>query len=378
MKTRRLVLDHFSEVFNLLESYADETFFDFSQVDPVPGSIYIIGRQQLIDNTVKVREMCESGLYIMIFGNSAEAAWTLEMQLYQLKIRDLVLGKKLLLISGGPMLPEYPALTHEHFLTKILDFPETLQAQHHIDSIFSKLNKPYKFLFLNGRARPHRKYLYERFLRSGLLDQCLWTMLDSKPTLDRKFDFVENGIDIMATPTTVKRLPDDYEVPRYRYPEFGPIVPGRTMLKQELFRTEWGEIYLTPEPYVDTYFSLVTETICAESDLSFRTEKMAKPLAIGHPFIVAANRGFYRDLHDQGFQTFSHVIDESFDSIDNPQTRMDRLIEITADLCDQNLDSFLAECYNVCKYNQHRLNELNATVRQQFPDRFFQFLKAYD
>jgi hypothetical protein len=48
---------------------------------PIPGTIYVLGRQQLIDNLQKVREMAESGQYIMIFGGSAEGAWTLEMQL---------------------------------------------------------------------------------------------------------------------------------------------------------------------------------------------------------------------------------------------------------------------------------------------------------
>jgi hypothetical protein len=142
-----------------------------------------------------------------------------------------------------------------------------------------------------------------------------------------------------------------------------------------LFNREWGEIYLEPAPYVDTYFSLVTETICAESVYSFRTEKIAKPLAMGHPFIVASTPGFYRDLHDMGFRTFGHVIDESFDTIDNAQQRLDRIIQIVTDLCQQDLASFLEECYTVCKYNQQHLAELRNQVRQEFPDRFTKFIE---
>jgi hypothetical protein len=262
-------------------------------------------------------------------------------------------------------------------LSKILDFKENLQAQNSIHDIFSKTNKPYKFLCLNGRARPHRKYLYEQLKRNKLLDQSLWTMLDSGPTVVKLFDLIENDVDIMATPTPIKHLPSQYEVDRYRNPEFGPIVTGRTNLKQELFNREWGEIYLEPAPYVDTYFSLVTETICAESNYSFRTEKIAKPLAIGHPFIVASTPGFYRDLHALGFQTFGHVIDESFDSIDNAQDRMNRIVDTVTDLCQQDLASFLRECYNVCKYNQQHLLELRTQVRQDFPNRFQQFTQQY-
>jgi hypothetical protein len=49
-------------------------------------------------------------------------------------------------------------------------------------------------------------------------------------------------------------------------------------------------------PYIDTYFSVVTETIF-DYPYTFRTEKIWKPMIMGHPFVAAANRGYYRDLH---------------------------------------------------------------------------------
>jgi hypothetical protein len=371
---RRLVSDNMSEVYDVLLPLTDERFWDFSRVQLRPGSIYIFGRQHFIDNLPMIRELAETGDYTFVFGNSAEGAWTLESQLKQLRIDDLVREGKILVIGGAELAPEYGVLTHEHFLPRILDYEENIQTQQHTEEIFIKTDKPYKFLFLNGRARPHRKYLYEKFKRSGVLDQSLWTMLDSKPTVVRHFNFVENDINVMATPSPLQRLPDQYEVAQYREPTFGPIVPENAFLKQELFRREWGEIYLTPEPYVDTYFSLVTETICAESPYSFRTEKIAKPLAMGHPFVVVSNAGFYRDLHNLGFQTFGHVVDESFDLIEHHQDRCDRIVQVVTDLCQQDLASFLKECYNVCKYNQQHLAVLRDQERKNFPERFAQFI----
>lgn len=374
---RSLVLDNFSEVVEVLRPWADDFFYDFGKVEPVPDTVYVIGRQQMIDHPAKIRDMAMSGHYTMIFGNSAEGAWTLETQLRQLHIDDLVRDKKLLIIAGAEMTPEFPCLTHEHFLPRILDYQENTQAQTRTEEIFAKTDKPYKFLFLNGRARPHRKYLLERLKRTGALDQALWTMLDAMPCVWRTFEFRENDTDVMATPSPLQHLPAHYEVDRYRNPVFGPIVLDRSNLKQELFHREWGEIYLEPAPYIDTYFSLVTETICAESPYSFRTEKTAKPLAMGHPFITVANTGFYRDLHRLGFQTFGHVIDETFDQIEHHQDRVDRIIQIVTDLCQRDLASFLAECYNVCKYNQQRLAELREQTRQEFPDRFSAFFNQH-
>ena len=373
---RKLVVDTMSEVYSLLEPWTDQSFWDFSQVTTEPGTVYVFGRQHLLDNLSLIRDMAASRDYVIVFGNSAEGAWTLETQLKQLRIDQLVRDGQILVIAGAEVSQEYAHLTHEYFLSVILDYEENLTAQQHTDTIFSKSNKPYKFLLLNGRARPHRKYLYERLRRSGALDHALWTMLDCNPTVIRSFQFRENGIDIMATASPLQRLPEQYEVAQYRNSVFGPITSSSN-IKQELFNREWGEIYLEPAPYIDTYFSVVTETICAESIYSFRTEKMAKPLAIGHPFIAVSNAGFYRDLHDLGFQTFGHVIDESFDSIENHQDRVDRIAQIITDLCQQDLASFLKECYNVCKYNQQHLAELRNQTQQEFPNRFQQFIKQY-
>ena len=377
LANRRLVIDTMCEIYSMLKPYADEEFWNFEQATKQPGDIYVLGRQRLLDNLSQIRELALSNNCVIVFDNSAEGAWTAETQLKQLRIDQLVRDGQILVVAGAELTPDYAHLTHEYFLSKILDFEENTQAQRSIHDIFSKTDKPYKFLCLNGRARPHRKYLYEQLKRNQLLDQSLWTMLDSGPTIVKLFDLVENDINIMATPTPLKHLPAEYEVDRYRKPEFGPIVAGRTNLKQELFNREWGEIYLEPAPYVDTYFSLVTETICAESNYSFRTEKIAKPLAIGHPFVVASTPGFYRDLHKLGFQTFGHVIDESFDQIENAQDRMNRIVSIVTDLCQQDLASFLQECYNVCKYNQQHLLELRAQVRQDFPQRFQQFIQQH-
>ena len=84
-------------------------------------------------------------------------------------------------------------------------------------------------------------------------------------------------------------------------------------VKHELFDNKWGDVYVKANLYLDTYFSVVTETVF-EYPYSFRTEKIWKPISIGHPWVAVANCGYYRDLHNLGFKTFGNLIDESFDS----------------------------------------------------------------
>jgi hypothetical protein len=242
-----------------------------------------------------------------------------------------------------------------------------------MDEVYNSSLKPYKFLFLNGRSRPHRKYLWHCFEQSGLLDSAVWTMLDPRPILNPSYLLKE----ALHRPAPIRRLPPEYEYHDYKTTEVVIHHPRRQFIKHEMFANTWGEVYLQCEPYRDTYFSLVTETVFGESDYSFRTEKIVKPIAMGHPWICAANFGYYRDLRNLGFQTFGHVIDESFDLIDNPQDRIDRIVAIVEDLCEQDLASFLKECYTICKYNQQHLKEYREQLRQTFPDRFCKFLQQY-
>ena len=230
-------------------------------------------------------------------------------------------------------------------------------------------------MFLNGRIRPHRKYLWERFRELGLLDSSIWTVLDAHMAGSRYFSLLDNGIERMDTETPLRRLDTHYEVDRYRHTQVD-LSGANRYIKHDMFDGEWGEVYINPAPYIDTYFSVVTET-ALEHPHSFRTEKIAKVLCVGHPWVCATNRGFYRDLKNLGFRTFAHVIDESFDMIDNHQDRMDRVVECVFDLCQQDLGSFLTACQDVCKYNQEHLCEIVPKFRRDFPHQFWSFIRQY-
>jgi hypothetical protein len=369
---RKLVADTFCDVYNLLEPWIDHGFWDFESYDPEPGSICIVGRKQAVENTEKLRNLCLQDCQV-VFANSAEGSSTQLAQLRMLKLEDLILQGKMLLLTGGRQSSQYPCLLHEHFMVRILAYEENLAEMEKTPEIFSNTNKPYKFLFLNGRSRPHRKYLWHRFRQLGLLDQCLWTMLDGRGSGNKILKLIENDRDLMLDTTPIRHLPPKYEVSRYRQNQIkSPDYPHQ-FIKFDIFDNQWGEIYLEAAPYIDSYFSLVTETVL-EHPYSFFTEKISKPLAIGHPWIAASNRGFYRDIRNLGFRTFSHVIDESWDSIDHDQDRMDRIVQVVSDLSRQDLGSFLSACESTCKYNQQHLHHVVQQENSSFAQRFFQFI----
>jgi hypothetical protein len=350
--TPKLILDTFSEVYSLLKPWAVDEFWDFKQHTLQPGAVYVIGRKQCLDNQQTLIELAQSGVIQLVISNPHEGSSTLAGQMTRLGFRELIVSGQAKLIGGGDMPPDWHHLRYDKFLPEILDYQENLNAAESTDQIYLQAHKPWKFLFLNGRSRWHRASLLEKLAARDLLQHSLWTNLDQG-----------NG--------AVRTLPAEYEVERYS--ALSSPTSDVSYVKFDLFNNEWGEIYLYHKPYIDTYFSLVTETVF-DIPYSFRTEKIWKPITMGHPWIAVANRGFYRDLRNLGFQTYEHVIDESFDQIDNNQDRLDRIAQVVDDLCQQDLAAFLQQCYTVSKYNQQHHREMAQKVRQEFPQNFFQFI----
>jgi hypothetical protein len=347
---RKLVVDNFSEISDLIQPWIDAEFWDLQKHKIIPDAIYIIGREQFNANRDFIVDLIKNQTVQVIFSNPAEGSETIINHCtFGLQVIDLIEQKQLSLITGGDIPPQYPHLLYESFLPKLYDYPENTQAIQQYQDLYTT-DRPYKFFFLNGRRRSHRQHMIK--LLSSVLDQALWTNLDPA-----------NG--------PVHVLPTEYEPDNFDLKIDVDNVSH--FVKNQLFRGIWGEIYLKARPYQETYFSVVTETVHGYP-YSFRTEKIWKPIAIGHPFVVVANRGFYRDLKNLGFRTFGHVIDESFDQIDNNEDRLKRTADIIKDLCQQDLASFLDECYNVCKYNQQHLADMRLQVRAEFPQRFEQFI----
>lgn len=346
----KLWVDHYCEIADLLAPWTDQQFYQYAEITPEPGTVYVVGRTQLKLNAAVIRQHCAQGFRI-VYSNPAEGSVTFDQHCELYGVADLVAAGALPIITGAPA--PVPHLLWEHFLTQPLRYAENAAAAGRAAEIFATHPKPHTFLYLNGRDRPHRRALMQDLQQQGLLEQALWTNLDSAAG-------------------SIRTLPAHYEVNRYQHSL--TQVPGQGFVKSQLFDSEWGDIYLEPRAYIDTYFSVVSETVWT-TDRSFRTEKIAKPLCQGHPFIVAANAGYYRDLHNLGFQTFGSVIDESWDSITDSDQRRAAIVATIGDLVwQQAWPEFLAATHSVCKYNQQHLAELHAKLIAEFPQRFFDYI----
>jgi len=370
----KIIVDTQSQMFELITDFADSEFHDLANHTIVPGAVYVIGRNQFRLNVDYIRRLIESNQIYVVLGDPSEGSASMILLCRVLNAEDLVLSGKVLLLSGGDIDSSYTSLSYEFFLNKIFDYPSNQLAMQRTPEVYEKTDKPYKFLFLNGRYRPHRKYLLEKFRLSGLLDQSLWTNLDSSESNSKWLTLISNNKNLLFCSMPVHCLPAEYEVEEYSHRV--ESIPSHPFVKPYLFNNTWGDIYLNPMAYIDTYFSVVTETVF-NYPYSFRTEKIWKPIAMGHPWVAVANAGYYRDIKNLGFKTFGHLIDESFDQIESSQARIERIEQVVQDLCNQDLVSFLGSARDVCEHNQRHLEEARQIEIKKFPDRFSNFLKTH-
>lgn len=78
--------------------------------------------------------------------------------------------------------------------------------------------------------------------------------------------------------------------------------------------------------YNSTDFEVVLETLFDDDRLHL-TEKILRPISLGQPFLLAATHGSLEYLRSYGFKTFSDIIDESYDSIENPLHRLQAIVK---------------------------------------------------
>lgn len=78
--------------------------------------------------------------------------------------------------------------------------------------------------------------------------------------------------------------------------------------------------------YNNADFEVVLETVFDDSRLHL-TEKTLRPIACGQPFLLAGTHGSLEYLRSYGFETFSDIIDESYDLIVDPVQRLSAIIQ---------------------------------------------------
>lgn len=132
------------------------------------------------------------------------------------------------------------------------------------------------------------------------------------------------------------------------------------------------------DDYNSTDFEVVLETLFDDRRLHL-TEKSLRPIACGQPFILCATAGSLEYLRNYGFKTFENIIDESYDSIQDPYQRMVAVVQLMKSIANwtpTQRQANLQQIKEITKYNQQYffsteffnlvINELKNNLTQAF------------
>lgn len=217
---------------------------------------------------------------------------------------------------------------------------------------FNPIDDKNLYLCYNRNVRIHRKFLL--------------CMLENKQVFDR-------GLISCGDPITINHI--KYDLERYGLEYLLPA--AESMVNKVPIEIDMNlkinnpAVDINEDHYTRSFISLIPETHY-ENDILFRSEKIWKTLAVGHPFIVLSCAGFLKSLKQLGFKTFDKWIDESYDSEIDWIKRMDmatdeikRLSTLSIDRMKEircEMQDVILHNKNLCKHTYNRDMEHNGSA----------------
>lgn len=192
---------------------------------------------------------------------------------------------------------------------------------------------------LLGNSKPHRLAFFEMMRTNNMLDKNIVNLFNVYRS--NFLDTVKNDVQEMINDNPNK----DY--------------PNTTLLLNGKFISQ----HISAPIMENSWISVVGETI-DDNDIFFVTEKTAKPLMAGRPFIMLGGVNYLKHLRNLGFKTFTPVIDESYDDVVDYDQRVKMAFQSFKKISEQNPKETLSKLAPVLEHNRkimydkHKLTHL--------------------
>lgn len=160
------------------------------------------------------------------------------------------------------------------------------------------LNKQKKFMFASTKDLLSRRYLLQTIINGNFTDQgylsykCIISNLEIEKYKTHDLNHIMELCKSIETILPIKGFDDSIEF------HFIPF-----------------------NVYDDCYLSIITDTYFL-SDMVYFSEKIFNAMLYKHFFIYLGPAHSLKHLRTLGFKTFSHIIDESYDDIEDPAQRL--------------------------------------------------------
>jgi len=268
---------------------------------------------------------------------------------------------------------EYPVSLYDEYKDFFTLIHEPLLYNYytdHFEKITLEKNIKYAFLSLNNRASVARQSLYYFFNKFNLLDKSYFSYLgELSRTQYQSYNEITNEILDVGDATWYHKNLD--------YKSLNKKIPY-TIPNDQFGGNDWSVGQL--KYYNESFCSLVFETY-DDQPYPYFTEKIWKPIAFGHPFILYSNPNSLKLLKDMGFKTFDNFWDEDYDVL-SKNHRLEAIFHLTLEIASWSTDKLNdvhMSLLPILEHNQnHFFNELPKMYNQVKPQLLEQISQTID
>jgi len=209
--------------------------------------------------------------------------------------------------------------------------------------------------FLQKRLRSHRAWGFKAFHDAGILDSGLVSM--------NSFNYLQThmeGKSITEEETELLNKSLPLEV-------YGK---GNNIHDDLYYITRFNE-----DVMLDSWISVVSEASFSDVETTcFLSEKIFKPIAANHPFIVFGNKHSLKRLREMGYKTFHPYIDETYDEL-STWDRLDAIIKSIQQF--QTIENKVEWYKSISHILDHNREVLRRNSMDYMPDAILELEKYY-
>jgi len=222
-------------------------------------------------------------------------------------------------------------------------------------------NRPKKAVCFNRRMSHHRMILISLLLNSKLSDY-IFLSFDTKMIEADYFimDIIEGQSFLKSNELRQSCVDGFRKMKKIK----------KMTIDVDDIKSVWGFAFEYKQNYIDSYFSIVTETLFYQPG-NYISEKTWKPIQHLHPFVIVGRPGTLKYLKQIGFKTFSDFWDESYDNIEDDVLRMEtvyELIEKLINLSNEEWDNMYIKLIPILEHNR---NKLVSITEEMISDTYF-------
>ena len=242
-------------------------------------------------------------------------------------------------------------IDNQHWPFETMFYPSFLKATLDLNKDFTYTVNEKEFLadaLLGGMSIPrtgYRNYIVAELNKKELLQKCL-VSLHARDSDDSRKDYRSPELDKLDNPdflSTASTASDSGK--------FYTMVPNKG---HDYSQLNYLSQIIPQRVYDATYVTLVAESE-TDYDGYYMSEKISKPLIAEKPFLIFAAPGYLQALHSVGFKTFGDWWSEEYDTIEDPNKRVQAIVESLEsfnNLTTEMKINYIKEMKTITKHNR--------------------------